>query len=165
LVLVRHGQTAANTEQVWHGHTDTPLTATGRQQVQRLGQHFHYYLPHIDVIYGVPAKEGTHYRRAYRRDHRQIGDTGPSPDGAWGRGWGRGMGGAQLYRVVRRAVFFHGILCDEHHRAPGGESRRDVTTRFVAAVEEYRRQHRGENIVVVAHGVAIAYALAHWVEG
>jgi probable phosphoglycerate mutase len=56
LVLVRHGQTAANTEQVWHGHTDAPLTATGRQQVQRLGQHFHYYLPHIDAIYASPPK-------------------------------------------------------------------------------------------------------------
>lgn len=56
-------------------------------------------------------------------------------------------------------------MCDEHHRAPGGKSRRDVTTCFVAAVEEYRRQHRGENSVVVAHGVAIAYALADWVEG
>jgi broad specificity phosphatase PhoE len=60
--------------------------------------------------------------------------------------------------------FFQGMMRDEHHRAPNGESRLDVTTRFVAAVEEFRANHAGQNIVVVAHGVAIAFALAHWLE-
>ena len=32
LVLVRHGETGANIDGVWHGSTDTPLTSRGRAQ-------------------------------------------------------------------------------------------------------------------------------------
>ena len=60
--------------------------------------------------------------------------------------------------------FVRRMMADPHHRAPGGESRHEVTHRFVEAVEEFRINHPGENLVVVSHGLAIAFALSHWID-
>jgi broad specificity phosphatase PhoE len=160
LLLVRHGQTSANIDQIWHGHTDTELTALGRQQALSLGQYFHHYLADIDVIYASPLQ-----RAAFTA--QQIADAAGVPVVLDPRLVEHGVGdweGRSFADLQGELGFFQGMLRDEHHRAPGGESRLDVTTRFVAAVEEFRATHPGENIVVVAHGVAIAFALAHWID-
>src|SRR5690606_21221197 len=60
--------------------------------------------------------------------------------------------------------FVQRMMADEHHRAPGGETRYEVTRRFVTAVEEFRANHPGENLVVVSHGLAIAFAPSHWID-
>ena len=90
--------------QYWAGmawSTDTPLAAAGRQQLQRLGQHFHSYLPHIDAIYTSPLK-----RSRITAEHIAV-TTGKS------------------------------VILDRRRMEQGvGESLRDVTTRFVAALEE-----------------------------
>ena len=36
LTLVRHGETSANIDGVWHGSTDTPLTQRGHEQASRV---------------------------------------------------------------------------------------------------------------------------------
>lgn len=36
LVVVRHGETSANTDGIWHGSTDTALTPRGRAQAERV---------------------------------------------------------------------------------------------------------------------------------
>src|SRR5262245_44152815 len=36
LTLVRHGETSANLEGIWHGSTDGPLTERGRAQAGRV---------------------------------------------------------------------------------------------------------------------------------
>src|SRR5437773_1398142 len=38
LILVRHGETEANVQQLWHGSLDAPLTERGRQQVLATAQ-------------------------------------------------------------------------------------------------------------------------------
>jgi probable phosphoglycerate mutase len=161
LLLVRHGQTQANIDQVWHGHTDTPLTELGQHQARRLGAHFHHYLPAIDVIYASPLQRA-------RITAEQIGAASGIPVTLDPRLMEQGVGdweGRSFQELRDELGFFSGLMRDPHHSAPGGESRHQVTTRFVTAVEEFQRNHPGQNIVVVAHGVAIAFALAHWVDG
>ena len=72
LLLVRHGQTHANVDQVWHGHTDTPLNELGHQQAERLGEFFHNYLPQIHAIYSSPLQRARH--TAERIGLRQLGE-------------------------------------------------------------------------------------------
>jgi probable phosphoglycerate mutase len=160
LLLVRHGQTHANVDQVWHGHTDTPLNELGHQQAERLGEFFHNYLPQIHAIYSSPLQRARHTaeRIATRTGHGLRLDPRLVEFGA-GEFEGRSfqeLGGDDGF--VKR------MMADEHHRAPGGESRHEVTRRFVAAVEEFHASHPGENIVVVSHGLAIAFALSHWID-
>jgi broad specificity phosphatase PhoE len=160
LLLVRHGQTSANIDQVWHGHTDTPLTALGQQQAARLGRYFHHYLSDISAIYTSPLQRArlTAEPIAAASGRSLVLDARLME---FGVGEWEGRSFEELHSELG---FFSNMLQDQHHRAPGGESRHDVTTRFVSAVEEFCQRHAGENIVVVAHGVAIALALAHWID-
>ena len=160
LLLVRHGQTSANINHVWHGHTDTPLTELGQRQAARLGQGFHHYLPRVDAIYASPLQ-----RARITAEH--IADVADQTVVLDPRLMEFGVGdweGRSFDDLLAKLGFFQAMMSDEHHRAPGGESRHEVTSRFVSAVEEIRRDHPGDNIVVVAHGVAIAFALAYWLE-
>lgn len=160
VLLVRHGQTSANIEQVWHGHTDTPLTETGQAQASSLGDHFHHYHTGVAAIYASPLQRARHTaERIAEKTGHEIGLDKRLMEFGVGEWEGRSFD-----ELRGELGFFTGMMGDAHHRAPGGESRHEVTQRFVTAVEEFRRNHQGETIVVVAHGVAIAFALAHWIE-
>ncbi len=161
LLLVRHGQTSANIDQVWHGHTDTPLTELGQRQAARLGQGFHRYLRRVDAIYASPLQRA-------RITAEQIAGVVDQTVRLDSRLMEFGVGdweGRSFEDLLGKLGFFQAMMSDQHHRAPGGESRHEVTSRFVSAVEEMRSNHHpDDNIVVVAHGVAIAFALAYWLE-
>lgn len=160
LLLVRHGQTAANVEQVWHGHTDTPLTPLGHEQAEKLGAFFHNYLPDIHAVYSSPLQRARHTAQ-------RIAEAGEHPIYTDHRLMEFGAGefeGKSFDELRNDHDFIDRVVKDEHHRAPGGESRAEVTDRFVEAVDEIRGRHLGENIVVVAHGLAIAFALSHWID-
>lgn len=160
LLLVRHGQTSANVDRVWHGHTDTPLTDAGRAQAERLGAWFHNYLPEVHAIYSSTLQRARHTAEhiaaraghELRLDHRLI---------EFGAGE---FEGSSFDDLGGDDGFVQRMMADEHHRAPGGETRYEVTRRFVTAVEEFRANHPGENLVVVSHGLAIAFALSHWID-
>ncbi|MGK2915058.1 MAG: histidine phosphatase family protein [Porticoccaceae bacterium] len=160
ILLVRHGQTAANIDQVWHGHTDTALTELGEQQAERLGAYFHNYLPEVHAIYASPLQRAKHtaQRIAAATGHDLRIDPRLMEFGVGE------LEGKSFVELDGENGFVRRMMADEHHRAPGGESRHDVTRRFVTAVEEFRQNHPGENIVVVSHGLAIAFGLSHWID-
>ena len=62
VLLVRHGQTFANIDKVWHGHTDTALTKEGEGQAIMLGKYFHNYLSQVDAIYASPLQRAHNHR-------------------------------------------------------------------------------------------------------
>ena len=160
LGLVRHGQTSANIDQVWHGHTDTALTELGHRQASRLGEYFHHYM-RPDVIYASPLQRtrltaqavGDRFAIPVQLDPRlqelSLGDwEGMTFESM------RGEGGA-MKRLVREPDF----------TPPNGESQNLVRKRMVAAIEEISRRHPGQNVVLVTHGVAMGIALSYLVEG
>lgn len=160
LFLVRHGQTSANVDHVWHGHTDTPLTELGVEQTRRLGEYFHNYVPNIHAIYSSPLQRARHTAE-------QIARAGGFEVRFDPRLMEFGAGdfeGKSFHELKNDYGFIDRVIEDEHHRAPGGESRAEVTERFVEAVDGFLLNHPGENIVVVAHGLAIAFALSHWID-
>ncbi|MDX1695295.1 MAG: histidine phosphatase family protein, partial [Ketobacteraceae bacterium] len=57
--------------------------------------------------------------------------------------------------------FFAQVKADRHYAPTGGESIQAVTTRVSRALEEIATRHRGEKVVAVSHGAAMALALAH----
>ena len=56
VILVRHGETEANLQQMWHGSLDAPLTERGRAQVAATAARFAECAKHeqIDVLYVSP---------------------------------------------------------------------------------------------------------------
>ncbi|MFQ3324022.1 MAG: broad specificity phosphatase PhoE [Pseudomonadales bacterium] len=158
VLLVRHGQTFANINKVWHGHTDTALTKEGEGQAIMLGKYFHNYLPQVHAIYASPLQ------RAHNTA-KQIALNSGAEIGLDARLMEFGVGDFEdmsFDELSDTHDFFAKMMADEHHRAPNGETRYEVGKRFVEAVEEKADQHQGENIVIVAHGISIGCGLAHW---
>ena len=157
LIVVRHGQTPANIEGVWHGSTDTPLSDLGRQQVKWLGTHFKQVMV-PDVIYasplqrahltalGIAGSQGLEVQLDPRLQEFCLGD------------WE----GVRFEDIVQIHDPEKRLNHDPDFAPPGGESQRIVQKRMVSAIEEIIQRHADENVVLVSHGVALGIALAHY---
>jgi len=160
LGLVRHGQTHANIERVWHGQTDTALTDLGQRQARRLGEHFHHYME-PEVIYASPLQRA-------RLTAQAIGDRFGIPVKLDPRLMELHLGdweGATFDSLQGSSDVMRRLVQEPDFAAPRGESQNLVKRRMVEAIEEIAGNHPQENIVIVAHGVSIGIALAQLVEG
>ena len=160
LGIVRHGQTRANIDRVWHGRTDTELTELGFQQANRLGEHFHHYMT-PGVIYASPLQRARFTAQA-------IADRFDIPVNLDPRLMEFDLGdweGVTFESLQDARGIMEKLVKDPEFTAPRGESQNLVKRRMVEAIEEIVHHHPGENIVIVAHGVAIGIALSHFLEG
>ena len=157
--LVRHGQTRANIDQVWHGRTDTELTELGLKQADKLGKHFHHYMT-PEVIYASPLQRA-------RLTAQAIADRFSIPVQLDPRlmefDLGDWEGETYEYLQASRGILKK-LVTEPDFTAPNGESQNLVRKRVVEAIEDITHKHPQENIVIVAHGVAIGIALSHFLE-
>jgi broad specificity phosphatase PhoE len=160
LILVRHGETVGNQQQLWTGWSDTALSKVGREQV---------------------------CRTVARLERDSLGVVGlySSPTG---RAWKTALSFGQVTRLhpVRdeslREMHFGELeaIRSEHFQAdhpevyarwqdrtdegfcwPAGESRSQFRARVRAAVLRLAGAHLGETILLVTHSGFIRMALAH----
>jgi len=157
LTFVRHAETFANVNKVWHGQTDTALTEHGHQQTQLLGQHFHQHIT-PDVIIASPLQRTRHTAEAIAREHNLELSLDPRLMEFHLGDW-EDTSFADLKGKLKIAA----RLRDEpDFTPPNGESQNMVKARMVEAIEEIIATHQDQNVVIVSHGVAIAIALAHY---
>jgi broad specificity phosphatase PhoE len=159
LGLVRHGQTYANIDRVWHGQTDTELTELGHRQARQLGEHFHHYMQ-PEVIYASPLQRA-------RLTAQAIADRYDIPVHLDPRLMEFHLGdweGATFKSLQGTDNIIEQLVTNPDFTAPNGESQNLVKKRVVAAIEEIAHKHPEQNIVIVAHGVAIGIALSHFLD-
>lgn len=158
--LVRHGQTFANINKVWHGHTDTKLTPHGYRQISQLGTYFHNYM-HPDVIYASPSQRATLTAQSIADKYGIVINQDPRlmefDLGDWEGASFQSLNGSN--RILEKLVE------NPNFTAPNGESQYLVKERIVAAIEDIVKKHSDKNIVIVAHGVTFAIALSHYLHG
>ena len=159
LIVIRHGETAWNREKRMQGTTDTPLSDVGRAQAQALGRRL----------------AGHDFGALYSSDLSRARDTARAIAEHTGR---RTVEDPRLQE--RRFGIFEGLTAeeivsrypDEHARfasrdpdyeVPGGESARSFTQRCLGCLAEIAGRHRGEELVVVTHGLVLdsLYRAAH----
>ena len=160
LILVRHGQIAANVSQHWHGSTDSPLTARGREEVALVARHLHASRGAVTAIYASPLQ--------------RTRDTGQGIATAFGlpllldaelREYGIGELEGTHYRTLQEQQFFQRVEADHEYAPPGGESIAAVARRVGAALQRIGERHTGEEVVVVGHGAALGIALGDLLHG
>ena len=160
LVLVRHGEIRANVEQVWHGSTDSELTAVGREQARLVGEHLATRRGNVAAVYASPL------RRARETAAPIAGALGLEP--AFDAGLAEyGIGeleGASYAALLSEHRFFERIHADADYAPPGGESARAVCERASGSLVRIAGWHPGEQVVIVSHGAALALALAALLE-
>jgi probable phosphoglycerate mutase len=161
LTLIRHGETSANVDGVWHGSTDTPLTQRGHSQAERLARHLDEHHGDSKALYCSPllrAREtAAPIARRLGLELRIEADLREYDLGRW-----EGRSFAELYAKER---FFEHIRRDPDFAPHGGESPRQVTVRLASALERIGASHAGERVLVIVHGGALSMALAHLLEG
>lgn len=154
--VVRHGQIAANVSFHWHGSTDSPLTSTGRRQVERVAAWFEETRRPLRAIYSSPLMRT---RDTAAGIAGRLGlDVAPLPGlreyclGEW-----EGLHYQEL-NEERRLV---DRMRDARWAPPGGESLEGVLTRMLDAFQQVAQRHPGEEVLMVGHGAATAVMLAH----
>ena len=161
LLLVRHGQIQANLDGVWHGSTDSVLTPSGRAQARRVGAHLARTRARVAALYSSPLARARDTAAEIARALEV--ETRLEPDLAeYGLGELEGVS----YRVLHSEHrFFERSQADPSYAPAGGESRAAVGARASAALRRIAGAHRGQEVVVVGHGAALAIALAELLGG
>jgi broad specificity phosphatase PhoE len=161
LVLVRHGETSANLEGVWHGSTDTALTERGRRQAERVAAFLAGGHTETRALYASPLQRAQHtaapIAAALGLEVRVDPDLVEYDLGSW-----EGKSYRELYEVHR---LWHHIKTDPDFAPHGGESPLAVAQRLTSALRRIAAVHAGERVVVVTHGGALSMALGAVIDG
>jgi broad specificity phosphatase PhoE len=154
LTIVRHGQTSANIDRVWHGSTNTPLTEFGRGQAAAAAAFIEANHKPVRNIYASPLDRAQHTAEAIATRLGLVPEIESGLAeydlGAW-----EGMSFEELYEDKK---LFHNLRVDPHYRPHGGESPKQVGDRLVDALRRIAGRHPGERVVVVSHGGALSIA-------
>jgi broad specificity phosphatase PhoE len=160
LVLVRHGETEANVNQLWHGALDAPLTPRGEQQVAATAA----YLAQQHRIAPFAAFYVSPLPRA-RSTAAAIADaTGIAPViKETLREFDLGDWEGRSFRELQEQENLWGRWAvDPTFAPPNGESPVSFTRRAIAALEEVACKHPTGRILVVTHGGFISSVLSAW---
>ncbi len=160
-LLVRHGQTDWNVEGRWQGHYPTGLNADGYAQAQALAA----------MLRGRPIGTvvSSDLPRAYQTAEAigaVVGLT-PQADERW-REFHLGVfQGLTREEIEERYTDEWAAFRADYwgYTVPGGESRRVLQARIVAAWTVLIEQAEGPEVVIVSHGGSIRMLLAALFEG
>jgi broad specificity phosphatase PhoE len=155
LVLVRHGETSANVDGIWHGSLDTALTARGRSQAERVAEHLARTRADASALYASPLARARDTASPIARRlglaPRYEDDLREYDLGAWE--------GKSYAELVREHRLFERMRREPDWQPGGGESARQVAERLAGRIGAIAEQHAGERVIVVTHGGALTLAL------
>jgi broad specificity phosphatase PhoE len=151
LLLIRHGETSWNKEEIFRGQLEVPLNETGIDQAKHIAKLLQK--APIDAVYSSPLGRALETARLIAEPHGLAVITAPGLTdldyGAW-----QGLSHQEvkerypeLYQVWLTAPY---KLRFEH-----GESLDDVRNRALDTVNRLSVQHRDHNVVAVSHRVVI----------
>ena len=155
VTLVRHGETSANVDGIWHGSLDTPLTERGRSQAERVAEHLVRTRADATARYASPLARARDTASPIARRlglaPRYEDDLREYDLGAWE--------GKSYAELVREHRIFERMRREPDWQPGGGESARQVAERLAARLAAIAAQHAGERVIVVTHGGALTLGL------
>jgi broad specificity phosphatase PhoE len=163
LILIRHGETEGNVQQVWHGALDAPLTARGQAQVQATAQRMVELAKQypIDIFYvsPLPRAHSTASAIASAINAELISEDGLREFslGDWE--------GRTFLDLKEREQLWERWRVDPWFTPPNGESPGSFNQRAVAALQNLTNRHPGQTILAVTHSGVICTVLATWLGG
>jgi len=148
LLAIRHGETVLNAAQRYQGHSDSPLTETGRNQVSALGRR----MAKMDFDTMISSDLG----RTQETASIIAGFTGHSME-TDSRLRERNYGVLEGLTVTEINARHSEVLerldtNDPDYIIPDGESHRQHYQRNIAAIDELKAGHSGSKVALVVHG-------------
>lgn len=148
LLAIRHGETIFNAESRFQGHSDSPLTETGRNQVSALGRRLAKMNFAALISSDLGRTQETASIIAQHTGHSVITDS---------RLRERNYGVLEELTIneikARHSEILEKLKADDpDYIIPEGESHRQHYLRNVAAIEELQSDHPTGKIALVVHG-------------
>ena len=152
IMLIRHGQSMANLEEIYVGNTDSELTPLGRKQAQCTAQYIFENFE-VDKVYASSL------RRAY--------DTGKAVADKFGLDvnsddrlkeiYGGEWEGKKFVDLVKNYPEEFGTWLNDLGNAfcPGGETIVDLKNRVMEALFQIAQENDGKKIVIATHATPI----------
>jgi len=157
IVLIRHGQTAWNKEEIFRGRADVPLDEVGLRQAQALADALR--TEPISGVFTSPLTRAVQTATAVAESHGLVPVLVPGftdiDFGAW-----EGL----AHEVVRERfpeLYATWQAQPEDVTFPGGENLDAVCQRASAALTELVQQSPGQTIALVAHRVVNKVLICH----
>ncbi|MBI4285515.1 MAG: histidine phosphatase family protein [Chloroflexi bacterium] len=148
ILIVRHGETAWNVQEVSRGRKDVALNETGMKQTARLAAYLRNVK--IEAIYSSPLKRAWQTAEAIAGHHSLPVIEAP---GLIDLDYGEWEGLEHAVVAERYPELYRLWLSrPQQVQMPGGEGLRDVRRRARKAVKEVVARHSG-SVVLVAHRV------------
>jgi broad specificity phosphatase PhoE len=154
ILLARHGETEWNRLGRWQGHADPPLNALGRRQAQMLAEQLAG-----DSVAAVYSSDLGRARQTAEIVAERLALAVTERPGLREIDVGSWSG---LTKEEVRERFPDGFaLWLAGEVGHDGETREELATRAVAAVESIARDHVGQTVLVVTHGGVIRALRRH----
>ncbi len=160
LILVRHGETEANVQQIWQGSLDAPLTERGQKQVVATAKYIaevnKQYPIHAFYVSPLPRAQSTAAAIAQTIGlYPQIDEALREFDlGDWE--------GRSFVELKEKENLWNRWRTDPWFAPPGGESPRSFNQRAVQAFQHLAEQYPDQTVLAVTHGGLICNVLASW---
>ena len=162
IYITRHGETEWNAEQRIQGHTDVPLSERGQEQAQMLADRL-AVIP-IGAVYSSDLRRAADTARAVLANR-------PAPPPLtltaelreYHKGIFEGLTPDECERQ-HPAIYAASLVNDLDFTPPGGETIRQTSARIDAIVQQVRRAHPDETVLLVGHGGSLRAALVSLVE-
>lgn len=147
-ILIRHGETYANTEKLTCGLMDSQLTKEGVRQASEIGNFLYkkFYNTNIEIFHSSLTRSKMTAKIASRKlkkiDLKEFGDLNEQSFGAW-----EGLKWDEVIKYLENGLV-----------PPGGESRQVYTSRVVNAINHILSVSNGLPIIVAHGGTFFALA-------
>jgi alpha-ribazole phosphatase len=148
ILLIRHGETEWNVQEVFRGRIDVELNETGIRQAELLAQYLSRVK--IDAIYSSPLQRALKTAEIIARYHKLKVEIAP---GLMDFDFGKWQG-LPHQEVKRRYKKLYAEWLKNPHlvQMPDGESLNDVRERALGVVKKAVARHEG-TVVLVSHRV------------
>lgn len=156
IYIVRHAEAEGNLYRRIHGQYDSLVTPLGYQQIDALAERFQE-IP-VDAVYASDLYRTRMTARAiYAPKGLPLNREKGLREIAMGRWEDETWGGAARENPEQMEQFSRG---DVHYVSPGGENFLELQRRVLTTYRRLVREHEGQTIVCVSHGVAIRVVMA-----
>jgi len=148
IILIRHGETEWNVQQVFRGRIDIELNETGLKQAELLAEYLGGV--NIDAVYSSPLKRAFKTAEMIANHHKLEVEVAP---GLIDFDFGKWQG-LSLQKVKNKYKELYDQWLENPHliRMPDGESLDEVRKRTLRVVGEVVSKHEGA-VVLVSHRV------------
>jgi alpha-ribazole phosphatase len=148
IILIRHGETEWNVEEVFRGRIDIELNETGLKQAELLAEYLGSV--NIDAVYSSPLKRALNTAEMIARHHKLEVEIAP---GLIDFDFGKWQGlPHQEVKDRYKELYAQWIKNPRRVKMPDGESLDEVRERALNVVDEAVAKHKG-SVALVSHRV------------